>query len=88
MLDRFTLHIKASVWREENKRRAERIKLGKIATLKEGRYPGPYGRYGYKEYREPGARGLTIDVDGNEEPIVRMIYDLCDSGLGTKAIRG
>ena len=34
IIDRFTLSIKATIWREENKRRAERSKMGKFGTLK------------------------------------------------------
>ena len=32
MIDRFTLSIKAAVWREENKRRAERSQMGKAGA--------------------------------------------------------
>ena len=40
VIDRFTLNIKAAIWHEENKRRAERIRMGKAGTLKDGRWPG------------------------------------------------
>lgn len=32
-IDRFTLSIKATIWREENKRRAERTRMGKMPRL-------------------------------------------------------
>ena len=47
-IDRFTLSIKATIWREENKRRVERSRMGKIATLQQGRWPGHYIRLGYE----------------------------------------
>jgi DNA invertase Pin-like site-specific DNA recombinase len=37
MIDRFTLSIKATIWREENKRRAERAMMGK--SWKRMKYP-------------------------------------------------
>ena len=42
---------------EENKRRAERSNMGKVATLKQGRWPGSFDRLGYTTIREPGKRG-------------------------------
>ena len=51
MLDRFTLSIKATIWREENKRRAERTRMGRVATLQRGRWPGTYPRYGYRAHK-------------------------------------
>ena len=47
IIDRFTLSIKAAIWREENKRRAERTRMGKVGTLQEGRWPGNVGAGSY-----------------------------------------
>jgi site-specific DNA recombinase len=75
-IDRFTLSIKATVWREENKRRAERINMGKIATLQQGRWPGIYTRLGYEAVREEGKRGRRIVLaDPEEVQTVRDIFD-------------
>ncbi len=87
VIDRFTLSIKATIWREENKRRAERVRLGKVGTLKEGRYPGPYRRFGYADRREEKRRGHVIELCEEEAEIVKLIFDLCDSGLSLRLIR-
>ena len=76
ILDRFTMHIKASVWREENKRRAERMRMGKIGTLQAGRWPGWYNRYGYTSKLEEGKRGREIlRGEKSEVETVRDIYN-------------
>lgn len=87
ILDRFTLGIKAQLWREENKRRTERVKLGKVGTLQVGRWPGTYQRLGYKCIKEPGKRGVLIVIDEEEVIIVRLIFDLADKGLSINEIR-
>jgi DNA invertase Pin-like site-specific DNA recombinase len=85
-IDRFTLSIKATIWREENKRRAERVKLGKIGTLKEGRWPGTYVRFGYQGVKEEGKRGRAIEVIESEARTVRSIHEMFDSGVGVREI--
>jgi DNA invertase Pin-like site-specific DNA recombinase len=88
MIDRSTLSIKAAIWREENKRRAERVRMGRIGTLKDGRWPGRYTRLGYKAIAEEGKRGLKIVLaDDQEVQTVRRIYGLCDSGHSIRDIR-
>jgi len=62
VIDRFTLNIKAAIWREENKRRAERMRMGKIGTLKDRRWPGQYDKFGYATVKEPGKRGCIITL--------------------------
>lgn len=85
VIDRFTLSIKATIWREENKRRAERGRMGKEATLQQGYWPGAYWRYGYKTRRGP--RGRIIELDEEEAKIVRKIHEMFDAGEGVWAIR-
>jgi len=85
VIDRFTLSIKATIWREENKRRAERGRMGKEATLQQGYWPGSYWRYGYKTRRGP--RGRIIEVDEEEAQIVRKVHAMFDAGEGVWAIR-
>ncbi len=85
MIDRFTLSIKATIWREENRRRAERIRMGKIATLQQGQWPGRYGRYGYKTRKN--VRGRIIEIDESEAEIVREIHRLFDGGASFGRIR-
>lgn len=79
-LDRFTMSIKAAVWKEENKRRAERIRLGKVGTLQAGGWPGPYDRLGYDAIDHEG-RGKKIILNESEAQTVRDIFDWYDSGL-------
>jgi site-specific DNA recombinase len=85
VIDRFTLSIKATIWREENKRRAERTRTGKEATLRQGRWPGSYQRYGYKTRKE--GRGRIIEIDEAEAAVVRKIHELYDAGTSVQSIR-
>jgi len=87
LIDRFTLSIKATIWREENKRRAERSRMGKLATLQQGRWPGGYRRHGYNTVKKPGKRGRIIVEDPEIAPIVRKIYEMYDAGVGVSEIR-
>jgi DNA invertase Pin-like site-specific DNA recombinase len=86
-IDRFTLSIKAVIWREENKRRAERSRMGKIGTLKQGRWPGGFQRFGYRDVVEFGQRGRVIEVDEEEARIVQQIFDLYEQGETSYTIR-
>jgi site-specific DNA recombinase len=87
IIDRFTLSIKAAVWREENKRRAERTRMGKWGSLKDGNWPGEYRRYGYRSVKVEGKRGRAIQLDSETAPIVRVIFEMYDSGKGVTEIR-
>lgn len=88
ILDRFTMSIKAAVWKEENKRRVERIHMGKVGTLKAGGWPGVYNRLGYKTVKEPGVRGMKITLASDEEvQIVKDVFNWYDQGKGVKQIR-
>lgn len=85
-LDRFVLGIKAQIGKEENKRRAERIKLGKIGTLKRGLWPGPYHRFGYAT--EKADRGKRIMLGPQSEvQTVKDIFNWYDSGVNIAQIR-
>jgi DNA invertase Pin-like site-specific DNA recombinase len=88
MIDRFTLSIKATIWREENKRRAERTEMGKIATLQQGRWPGHYNRLGYEAMKEQGKRGRKVVLaDGEEVQTIKDIFTWYDSGIAVEVIR-
>ena len=87
-IDRFVLHIKAVMGREENKRRVERIHLGRVGTLKAGRWPGRYHKFGYSTQKEPDKRGVVIELGDDEEvQAVKNIFAWCDAGLMLKEIR-
>jgi site-specific DNA recombinase len=85
MIDRFTLSIKATIWREENKRRTERVRMGKVATLQQGYWPGTYQRYGYKTRKGP--RGHIIEMAEDEAQVVQKIHGIYDAGTGVADIR-
>lgn len=86
-IDRFVLHIKAVIGREDNKRRVERFKIGKIGTLKMGRWPGHYSRYGYSTVRELDKLGVEIVLtDDSEVQTVKDIFNWCDAGLALREI--
>ena len=87
-IDRFTLSIKATIWREENKRRVERGRLGKVGTLKAGRWPASYHRLGYQAVKEPNKRGSSIQL-GNQEDVqtIRDIYHWFTHGVSVLEIR-
>lgn len=86
-MDRFTLSIKAAIWREENKRRAERSRMGKLGTLQEGRWPGEFRRYGYKSVKEEGKRGRKVVIDPQTAPAVERIFEAYASGKRVAEIR-
>ena len=86
MIDRFTLSIKATVWREENKRRTERVKLGKLGSLKAGYWPSTYTRFGYSTTKEK--RGRKIILAGEAEvQAVKDIFNWYDAGMTVIDIR-
>ena len=86
IIDRFTLGIKAQVWREENKRRAERIRLGKVGTLKRGLWPGPYHRLGYRTERAERGKRILLGVE-SEVQTVKDIFNWYDNGMNVAKIR-
>jgi DNA invertase Pin-like site-specific DNA recombinase len=87
-IDRFVLNIKAVIWREENKRRVERSRMGKEGVLRAGRWPGPYNRLGYTTVSEPGRRGLEIVLGGPAAVLlVQNIFNWYDGGMSARGIR-
>lgn len=87
-IDRFTLSIKATIWREENKRRVDRVRLGRAGTLKEGRWPGSYQRLGYQTQKEAHRRGFSIALgDPEEVQTVQDIYHWFTHGVSVLEIR-
>lgn len=84
-LDRFVLGIKAQIGREENKRRVERVKMGKIGTLKRGLWPGMYRRLGYVTEKAERGNRIVLGPE-NEVQTVKNIFDWYDSGVSVKQI--
>lgn len=85
-LDRFVLGIKSQIGREENKRRAERIRMGKIGTLKRGLWPGVYHRLGYSTEKADRGKRILIGPE-SETKTVKDIFNWYDSGVGITKIR-
>jgi site-specific DNA recombinase len=86
-INKFILSLVSSIWRQENKRRAERGRLGKFATLQEGRWCGEFRRYGYQSIKVQGQRGRIIELDQKSAPIVKRIFEMYDGGYGVAEIR-
>ena len=86
-IDRFTLSIKATIWREENKRRAERTQMGKVATLQQGRWPGHFKAFGYTTRREQEKRGRIIEIAEQEAAWVRKVCGWYNDDVPTREIR-
>jgi len=87
-VDRMMMHMKAIIWREENRRRTERMKMAKIGTLQGGRWPGWYNRYGYKSRKIEGRRGRIIEL-GNPDEVqtVKNIFNWYDAGGTLRSVR-
>ena len=87
-IDRDYLQLMSVFWRKENTRRVERVRLGKIQTLRAGRWPGQFNKLGYRSISEPGKRGREIILaDDREVKTVRRIFNWYDSGLTTTEVR-
>jgi hypothetical protein len=62
--------------------------MGKVATLREGRWPGSYDRLGYVTTREPGKRGRLIQLAADDEvQTVREIFEWYAAGISRADIR-
>lgn len=79
-ISRVMLGIMISIAQEENETKIRRVKMGKIGTLQQGRWPGVYKRYGYSAIKEPGKRGVEIIIHPQEAEAVKLMYDLSDKG--------
>jgi DNA invertase Pin-like site-specific DNA recombinase len=87
MISRIVLGIMISIAQEENESRTRRVKMGKLGTLEQGRWPGNYKRYGYQTVKEPGSRGVSILLHPVEAEAVRYMFDLADRGHSLVQIR-
>jgi DNA invertase Pin-like site-specific DNA recombinase len=79
--------IKFMFSRIEHKTINKRLKAGRDASVKEGKYTGSKPPYGYEKVKLKGEKGYTLKVLPNEAEIVRMIFDwYTQGGLGTGQI--
>lgn len=86
-ISRIFLGIMISIAQEENEAKTRRVKMGRIGTLQQGRWPGEYRRYGYNTVKEPGKRGVAIVLNPQEADVVQLIFDLADKGNSLLKIR-
>jgi DNA invertase Pin-like site-specific DNA recombinase len=66
--------------RREYKTINRRLQRGRIASVKEGKYVGNKSPYGYVRKKLEHEKGFTLDVDPEQAPIVKMIFDLYAHG--------
>lgn len=71
--------------RYELKTITNRLKNGKIASVKEGKYIGTIAPYGYERVKLQG-KGYTLKIVKSESEIVKLIFDLRQKGLGYGSI--
>lgn len=67
--------------RQEFKTIKRRLKQGKYASAKEGKWLAPVPPYGYKRIPVEGQKGFTLEPIEEQAAIVRMIFDLYVNGL-------
>lgn len=87
IITRMVLGIMTQVAREENEAKNRRVKLGKIGTLQQGRWPGTYWRYGYEAIKEKGKRGRKIILVPDEAEVVKKMFSWAEAGLSFNTIR-
>ena len=81
------LGLMISIAQEENESRARRVRMGIEGTLKQGRWPTLYRRWGYTSYREPGKRGHIIQPGKPEDvQAIQDIFNWAEKGEGTNKI--
>lgn len=72
--------------RREYKSITRRMWAGRVASAKEGKWQSPKAPYGYQRVRLETGKGWTLTPDPDRAPIVRMIYDWYEGGIGAVAI--
>lgn len=72
--------------RREYKVITRRIQRGRIQSAKEGKFLSSVPPYGYDKVKIKDAKGYTLAPNKDEAPIVKIIFELYNNGLGTTAI--
>lgn len=70
--------------RREYKVINRRQQAGRLASAKEGRWPGNQAPYGYKRVPLPD-KGYTLEIVPEEAEIVRMVFDWYVNGIDTSS---
>lgn len=71
--------------RREYKTINRRIQAGRIASVKEGKFPSSNAAYGYKKVKIKGEKGHTLEIVPEEAAVVRQIFEWYVHGMDGKA---
>lgn len=73
--------------RFEHKTINKRLRAGREASVKEGKFVGSKAPFGYEKIKLKGEKGYTLKILPNEAEVVHMIFDwYTQEGLGTGQI--
>ena len=72
--------------RREYKVITRRIQRGRIQSAKEGKFLSSVPPYGYDKVKIKDAKGYTLAPNKAEAPVIKMIFELYNNGLGMTAI--
>ncbi len=72
--------------RREYKVITRRIQRGRIQSAKEGKFLSSVPPYGYDKVKIKDAKGYTLAPNKDEAPVVKMIFEMYNKGLGITAI--
>jgi DNA invertase Pin-like site-specific DNA recombinase len=64
----------------------EKLSIGRMTSVKEGKYVGSVTPFGYDKEKIKNEKGYKLVINENESEVVRMIFDLCLEGIGTSNI--
>lgn len=67
--------------RKEYKMTKRRLLNGRLASIREGKWPGGNAPYGYETYKLKGQKGFSLKVIPAQARVVRMIYDWYVNGI-------
>jgi site-specific DNA recombinase len=72
--------------RREYKTTNRRLKTGRLASAKEGKYTGNKPPYGYVRKKIVGQKGFTLEPHPDQAPVVKRIFHLYTNGCGVSII--
>jgi site-specific DNA recombinase len=78
-LNRVMLGLLIAMAQNENEDRKRRIKMGRIGTLEQGRWPSTAVPFGYIAHQEEGKRGVYHVIDEKNVGTVQLIFDLAET---------
>lgn len=68
--------------RREYKKINQRLHEGILASVKEGKHVGTSAPYGYEKYKLPKQKGYSLKIKEYEAEMIKLIFDLYNSGNG------